>query len=106
MSTPPVTGTPTPQSEKEHWPAFEDSEVKVLEGKTLSKGGGWWTAVLLISTYGKVQVKLYLWQEKEDKVTHQKQWKRKQHWTVNSYNWNETLKVIAEFLEKRKTVKP
>ena len=90
--------------EQEKWPAFEDSEIKVLDGKTLSKGQGWWTAVLLIETYHKLQTKWYLWQEREDKVTHQKSWKRKQAWTVNSYNWEELKKTTDEFLAKRKAM--
>lgn len=89
----------------EHYPAFEDSDIQVIEGKTLSKGSGWWTAVLLVKSFGKVQVKMYLWQEREDKNTHEKTWKRKQSWTVNSYNWVETTKVIDEFLTKRKGIK-
>jgi hypothetical protein len=90
-------------SEPEHYPAFEDSQVKVLEGKTISKGQGWWTAILLVETYGKVQVKWYLWQEKEDKNTHVKSWKRKQSWTVNPYTWGQQLKITEEYLAKRKT---
>ena len=78
----------------------------MIEGKTLSKGGGWWTAVLLVSAYNKIQVKMYLWQEKVDKGSGQSTWKRKQSWTINPYNWNEMLKVIQEYLEKKKTVKP
>jgi hypothetical protein len=98
MSTPTA---PAP----EHYPAFEDSDIVVLEGKTMSKSNGWWSAVLLVKTYGKVQVKLYLWQEREDKNTHAKAWKRKQSWTVNSYNWKDMVKVIDEFLIKRTTIK-
>jgi len=66
---------PTPASapEPEKYPAFEDSDIKVLEGKTISKGQGWWSAILLVETYGKIQVKWYLWQEKENKETHQKE---------------------------------
>jgi hypothetical protein len=71
----------------------------------MSKGNGWWQAVLLVKTYGKLQCKLYLWQERQDKTTGQKVWKRKQSWTINSYNWTDTQKVINEFLEKRKTMK-
>lgn len=96
--------TPTPPPE-EKYPAFEDSDIKVLEGKTLSKNADWWSAVLLVKTYGKIQVKLYLWQNREDKNTHQKSWKRRQNWTINPYNWKDTLKLIDELLAKRATLK-
>ena len=110
MSTPLTNANPPPAPPtQEKWPAFEDEEgnIKVLDGKTLSKNDGWWSAVLLVDTYGKVQVKMYLWQSRQSKdkpgVT---AWKRKQSWTVNPFNWNDTTKVIAELLEKKKTVKP
>lgn len=96
---------PTPFPAPEHYPAFEDSEIVVLEGKTMSKSQGWWSAILLVKTYGKCQVKAYLWQEREDKNTHQKTWKRKQAWTINPYNWNDFKGIVEEFLEKRKTIK-
>lgn len=97
---------PTPSQPK--WPAFQDEEgnIKVIEGKTLSQGNGWWSAVLLVDTYGKIQVKLYLWQQRSDKTTGVSSWKRKQSWTVNSFNWSDTAKIISEFLEKRKSAKP
>jgi hypothetical protein len=108
-STDVVSGPATPQAPPEKWPAFEDEEghIKVLDGKTLSKGNGWWSAVLLVDTYGKVQVKLYLWQQREQKdKPGVYQWKRKQSWTVNSFNWPDMEKTINEFLEKRKAAKP
>src|SRR5208283_2727155 len=94
----PAVGPNVLTTELEKYPAFEDSDIQVLEGKTLSKSNGWWQAVLLIKTYGKCQVKTYLWQERIDKTTGQSSWKRKQSWTVNSYNWNELKKTIDEFL--------
>lgn len=97
MSTTPTT--------PEQYPAFEDKDIVVLEGKTMSKGGGWWSAILLVKSYGKVQVKWYLWMEKEDKATGQKTWKRKQNFTINSFNWEEFKKVTNEFMEKRKAIK-
>ncbi len=97
---------PTPFPAPEHYPAFEDSEIVVLEGKTMSKSQGWWSAILLEKTYGKIQCKWYLWQEKVNKVTGEKEWKRKQSFTVNPFNWPDFKKVTDEFLEKRKGMKP
>ena len=95
--------------QEEKFPAFEDEQgkIKVLDGKTISKGNGWWSAVVFIETYGKLQFKLYLWQQKQDKNNPAvSSWKRKQSWTVNPFNWKDTTKTIDEFLEKRKTTKP
>lgn len=107
-----MSETPSPTSEvsapaiPEKWPAFEDSDIKVLKGVTLSKNGGWWSAILLVETYHKIQVKWYLWQEREDKTTGQKAWKRKQHYTINPFSWEQCKKVTDELLAERKTVKP
>jgi hypothetical protein len=97
--------TPTPS---EKFPAFEDEEgnIKVLEGKTLSKNGGWWSAILLVDTYHKIQVKWYLWQQRTDKTSGQLVWKRKQSFTINPFNWEDCKKITDEFLAKRKTVTP
>ena len=102
----PVVGPNVLTTAPEKYPAFEDSEIQVLEGKTMSKSSGWWSAILLVKTYGKCQVKYYLWQEKVNKTTGQSEWKRKQSFTVNSFNWSEWKKVTDEFLEKRKAIKP
>jgi hypothetical protein len=108
-STPPASetsaGTPTPEQPLK-FPAFEDSDIKVLKGITLSKNGGWWSAILLVETYHKIQVKWYLWQEKENKDTHQKEWKRKQHYTINPFNWEECKKITDQLLLERKGIKP
>jgi hypothetical protein len=103
-----ITGAnlqPTP--EKEHFPAFEDAEgnIRVIEGKTLSCNNGWWSAVLLVDTYGKIQVKWYLWQQRTDKTTGISTWKRKQSYTINPFSWPDSKKVTDEYLEKRKSVK-
>jgi len=103
----PTTAPQNPPSEK--YPAFEDEEghIKIIKGKTLSKSNGWWSGVLLVDTYSKLQVKIYLWQERDDKNNPgQKIWKRKQSYTINPFNWPDMKKVIDELLEEKKTLKP
>lgn len=95
-------------TDTEPFPAFQDEEgnIKVLEGKTLSKNAGWWSAVLLVDTYGKLQTKIYLWQQRPSKdKSGVFEWKRKQSFTINPMNWSDMKKIIDEFLEKRKTLK-
>ena len=36
--------------------------VKVIAGKTLFKNLMWHKAILLVETYGKIQIRLYAWQ--------------------------------------------
>ena len=57
--------------------------LKVLTQKTINKRFGWWSAVVLLESYGRKQVCLYLWQKKEDGG-----WKRKQKFAIhNQEDW-------------------
>jgi hypothetical protein len=57
--------------------------LKVLTQKTINKRFGWWSAVVLLESYGRKQVCFYLWQKKEDGG-----WKRKQKFAVhNQEDW-------------------
>jgi hypothetical protein len=57
--------------------------LKVLSHKTVNKRFGWWSAVVLLESYGRKQVCFYLWQKKEDGG-----WKRKQKFAVhNQEDW-------------------
>ena len=57
--------------------------LKVLTQKTVNKRFGWWSAVVLLESYGRKQVCLYLWQKKEDGG-----WKRKQKFAIhNQEDW-------------------
>ena len=40
--------------------------LKVLDQKTINKRFGWWSAVVLLESYGRKQVCFYLWQKKEE----------------------------------------
>ncbi|PIU41317.1 MAG: hypothetical protein COS99_06005 [Candidatus Omnitrophica bacterium CG07_land_8_20_14_0_80_42_15] len=64
--------------------------LKVLEYKTVNKRFGWWSAVVLVDSWSRKQVCLYLWQKKGDK------WARKQKFAVHSQeDWN----VIKESVD-------
>ena len=57
--------------------------LKVLTQKTVNKRFGWWSAVVLLESYGRKQVCLYLWQKKEDGGG-----KRKQKFAIhNQEDW-------------------
>jgi hypothetical protein len=65
----------------EHVPIV--APLKVLAQKTINKRFGWWSAVVLLESYGRKQVCFYLWQKKEDGG-----WKRKQKFAVhNQEDW-------------------
>ena len=52
--------------------------LKVIRYKTINKRFGWWSAVVLLESYGRKQVCFYLWQKRGDK------WKRKQKFAIHS----------------------
>jgi len=57
--------------------------LKVLDHKTINKRFGWWSAVVLLESYGRKQVCFYLWQKKPEGG-----WKRKQKFAVhNQQDW-------------------
>lgn len=69
--------------------------LKVIEYKTINKRFGWWSAVVLLESYGRKQVCFYLWQKRSDV------WKRKQKFAIHSQeDWelitNATIGMINE----------
>lgn len=69
--------------------------LKVIDYATINKRFGWWSAVVLLESYGRKQVCFYLWQ-KRDEV-----WKRKQKFAVHSQeDWElitaAVVKVIGQ----------
>ena len=57
--------------------------LKVIDHKTINKRFGWWSAVVLLESYGRKQVCFYLWQKKPEGG-----WKRKQKFAIhNQQDW-------------------
>ena len=52
--------------------------LKVIDQKTINKRFGWWSAVVLLESYGRKQVCFYLWQKKPEGG-----WKRKQKFAIH-----------------------
>ena len=42
------------------------SPLKVIDYQTIKKGSGWWLAVVLVESWQKRSIGLYLWQRKKD----------------------------------------
>jgi len=67
--------------------------LKVLGHKTINKRFGWWSAVVLVDSWGRKQVCLYLWQKKGEK------WARKQKFAIHSQeDWNAINEAIEEMV--------
>ena len=69
--------------------------LKVLEYRTISKGFGWWSAAVLMESWGNRRLCLYLWQKSDNG------WKRKQKYTIHSQErWRLISESIEELLEE------
>jgi len=67
------------------------SPLKVIDYRTIKTGSGWWLAVVLVESWGKRNIGLYLWQRKKDG-----RWHRKQKLTVHT---KEKWDLISEAVE-------
>ena len=64
--------------------------LKMLQYKTINKRFGWWSAVVMVDSWGRKQICLYLWQKKG------KRWARKQKFAIHS---QEDWGAISEAVE-------
>lgn len=80
-----MTDEPFPVSEK----------LTVIEGTTIFKSDDWWSAVLLLNSFGRIQIATYLWNRHEEK------WKRRQKFVIqNKENWEKYKDAIESLLDK------
>lgn len=69
------------------------SPLRPLESKTISKGFGWWAAVVLFEGWGRKQIGLYLWQRKGDR------WARKQKFTIHTQEqWSHISEAVESIV--------
>jgi hypothetical protein len=78
---------------EEKLPVHESLEV--LDHVDISKRSKWWSAIVVVNSFGRKQICLYLWQKKEDK------WKRIQKFIVrNKADWELIKKTVDKLVEK------
>ena len=69
--------------------------LKVLEHKTINKRFGWWSAVVMVESWGRKQVCLYLWQKKGDR------WARKQKFAIrNQEDWGLITDAVESMISE------
>jgi hypothetical protein len=84
------------EEQKEEAPPIA-APLKLIKFRTISKGVGWWSAVVMVESWGKRIVSLYLWQKKD------KEWRRKQKFTIrNEENWRSIASGVEAFLNEVK----
>ena len=81
----------------QNFPVSDYYQDQIIDAETISRAGGWWTAVLLIADprTKKPFVSIYRWQQTE------KGWKiRKQFSFRAKGQGKKAIEVVARFLEK------
>jgi len=74
------------------------SPLKVLDYRTIKKGSGWWLAVVLVESWQKKNIGLYLWQRKKDG-----RWHRKQKFTIHTQEkWKLICNAVGEMIDQLK----
>ena len=74
---------------EEEFPVSET--LKVIDGTTIYKSNKWWSAVVLLESFGRKQIAVYLWNKVGD------DWKRRQKFVVSD---KETWAKVTEAVEK------
>src|SRR2546428_11264571 len=70
-------------------------KLTVVESSTLYKTKKWWCAVALIDSFGRKQVAVYLWLNKDDK------WKRQEKFIIhNKKEWDQIRGSVENFIDK------
>lgn len=68
--------------------------LKVIQGITLYKTEKWWSAVVLLDSFGRRQIAAYLWMKRGD------QWKRKNKFAIhNKVEWRRIKEAIEKLAQ-------
>jgi len=71
------------------------SPLKVIDYRTIKKGSGWWLAVVLVESWNKRNIGIYLWQRKKDG-----RWHRKQKFTIHTMEkWDLISEAVDDLIK-------
>lgn len=80
-------------SETEKLPLSEF--YKVIDYTTIFKSEKWWEAIVVIESFGRRSIAMYLWQKRNDT------WKRKHKFQVrNTDEWNKIKNAVEQLTPK------
>ncbi len=69
--------------------------IKVLESVNLYKTEKWWCAIVLMDSFGKKQIGVYMWIKRDD------QWKRKQKFVIhNKDEWTRIKENVEKLIPR------
>jgi hypothetical protein len=83
-------------SETEKLPLSEF--YKVIDYATIFKSEKWWEAIVVIESFGRRSIAMYLWQKRNDT------WKRKHKFQVRNIDeWNKIKNAVEQLTPKLQT---
>jgi hypothetical protein len=69
--------------------------LEVIDYRTIKKGSGWWLAVVLVESWEKRNIGIYLWQKKKDG-----KWHRKQKFSIHTKEkWDLISKAVNDLFK-------
>lgn len=70
-------------------------KLEVLDSVTLRKTSKWWSAIALVDSFGRKQIAMYVWLNKDGK------WKRNQKFTIHDkVEWARVKEAAEKFIPK------
>ena len=70
---------------------------KVVDHVTIFKSGKWWEAIVLIESFGRRSIAMYMWQFRDGK------WKRKHKFQLRNVDeWSKVKDAVDKLLPKLK----
>ena len=69
--------------------------LKIIDGTTIYKTDKWWSAVVVVESFGRRQINLYLWNKKGD------DWKRRQKFLVpnKKEQWTNLKEAVEKYMQ-------
>jgi len=70
-------------------------KLKVLDSVTIYKTAKWWSAVVLVESFGRRQVAMYVWLNRNGR------WRRNQKFTIHSrVEWAQVKEAVEKFISQ------
>jgi hypothetical protein len=70
-------------------------KLKVIDTATLYKTSKWWSAIVLLESFGRKQIAMYVWLNKDGK------WKRNQKFVIhNKGEWGQIKETVDKFINQ------
>jgi len=70
-------------------------QLEIIDSITLYKTDKWWSAIAFVDSFGRKQIAMYLWLNKDGK------WRRNQKFTIhNKAEWAQIKEAVEKFVDQ------